>query len=247
MGVFDEAVKIATRKNAAAADKGLPGLGALDPKKMTDPQGVSGTTGIDAKLIHGDRWQEIKGNLTENIEKDLKTDIKENEEWTVHEKLTFAVNGKTEDTRGEEVFEYFHNESRFEYFLGHTDLHHEQDHQINPTHKFDILNVECEAKNIEAKIAGTTIEGVGMIIEVAVGKAEAKGAGAEAWGAKVGAGGFANEAVAIDVAEKELKAELKGMHDEITALNAHIGGPRTLIMPVRIGICIAIHVDSPWA
>jgi hypothetical protein len=247
MSVFSSNILTATGSNGIAGDSTPLSLGALNPKAMTSPGAVSGTTGIDSKLIHGDRWQEIQGNQTENIKNNLTTHIKENETWTVDDNLDFTVTGETKDNRVGEVNEYYHAGSKFEYFGEHTDLHHEQDHQINPTHTFDILNVEGEYKTIDLAIKASSIEAKGLVLDATVAKAEAWGAGAEAWGAQVGAGGFHNEAVALDVKEKAADEELKGIHNKIAALNTQVGAARTVIMPVRIGICIAIHIDSPWA
>jgi hypothetical protein len=247
MAVFSANILTATRANSILTDNAAPGFGALSPGAMTSTSAVSGTTGVDSKLIHGDRWQEIQGNQTENIKNDLTTHIKESETWTVEENLDLTIKGKTTDNRVEDVKEYFHAESRFEYFGEHTDQHHEQDHQINPTHTFDILNIEGEFKNIDLAIKALSIEAKGGVIDATVSKAEAWGAGAEAWGIQVGAGGFHNEAVAMDVSEKALDQRLDGIDDKIAALNLQVGAARTIIMPVRVGICIAIHMDSPWA
>ncbi|MBW8747457.1 MAG: hypothetical protein JF584_07825, partial [Acidobacteria bacterium] len=173
--------------------------------------------------------------------------VMENEEWTVHEDLNFKVNGKTTDNRIEDVKEYYHAESRFEYFGEHTDQHHEQDHQINPTHTFDILNVEGEFKNIDLAIKASSFEAKGLALDATITKGEGWVGKAEAWVASVGAGVFVNEAVAVDIGEKELEARLKGLDNKIAGLNAQVGAARTIIMPVRVGICIAVHIDSPWA
>jgi hypothetical protein len=230
-----------------ANDNKSPKLGSLNLSAMTSSTALAGTTGVDAKLIHGDRWQQIDGSQTETIDKDLTTDIKENETWTVHENYTMTVKGKTDDTRQEDVKETYFSESRFEYWLEHTDTHHDQDHLINPTHTFDFLNIEGDYKNVEFASMALGIETKGVSIEVVVAKAEAWGAGAEAYGAQVGAGFFENAVCANSVQEKASELKLKAMENEIKGLHSHIGGPKVLILPIRIGICIAIHVDSPFA
>lgn len=247
MSTFDETVKTLTRTNAAAKDKDLPDLGSLNPNNMTSTAAMGGTTGVDSKLIHGDRWQEIKGNLTENIAENLTTKIDKNETWTVHEDLHSTIDGKTYNLYREEAFLWFHNDSLFEYFKEHTDMHHAHDHQINPTKTFDFLNIEGEYKNVDFAVKSLVIEALGLCTEVAIAKGEAWGVGAEAWGAQFSRGAFRNEVCLFDAAEKALDHRLDVIDDKIAALNAQVGGPRTLIMPVRIGICIAIHIDSPWA
>ena len=247
MSVFNSDVRTPSGSNSIARDSATPKLGALNLGAMTSAGAVSGTTGTDSKLIHGNRWQEIQGNQTENIKNNLTTHILQNQKWTVDDDLTFKVNGETTDNRIGEVKEYYHAGSRFEYFGEHTDLHHDHDHQINPTHTFDILNVEGEYKNIDFAVKASSIEAKGVVLDVTGAKAEAWGVGAEAWGAQVGAGGFANEAVAVNVKEDQVNENLKGIHNDITALNTQIGANRTIIMPVRVGICIAVHIDSPWA
>ena len=247
MDAFDADPKTATRSHGGANDHAAPPWKTMSPGGMNATGGLAGTTGIDAKLIHGDRWQQIDGKQTETINQDLVTHIKQNETWTVDEDLTVQINGTTEDNRIKEVNEYFHAISRFEYLHEHTDLHQEQDHTINPTHTFDILSTEIEVKNLDVALKGASVEGKGAVVDVTAGKAEAWGFGAEAWGFSVGAGQFKNEAVALDIGEKELKERLHGIDQKIAALDSQVGGPRTLIMPVRVGICIAVHIDSPWA
>ena len=84
-----------------------------------------------------------------------------------------TVNGKTIDTRFEDVKEYYLAESRFKYTLEHTDSHHEKDHQINPTHTFDILNVEGEYKNVDLAVKATSLEAKGLSVETILTKGEA--------------------------------------------------------------------------
>ena len=247
MSTFDETVKTVTRTNGAATDKDLPDLGSLEPNNMTSTAAMGGTTGVDSKLIHGDRWQEIKGNLTEHIAENLKTNIDKIQKWTVHEDSHNTIDGKTYNLYREEAFLWFHGDSLFDYFAEHTDMHHAHEHVINPTNTFNILGIEGDYKNVDLAVKSVAIDVEGLATCVTVAKAEAWGAGAEAWGAQVAAGGFRNEACALDVGEKELKERLHGIDNKIAELDVQIGGPRTLIMPVRIGICIAIHIDSPWA
>ncbi len=228
-------------------DHALPASKALGYGSITSATGLGGTTGVDVKLIHGDRWQEIKGNQTENIEKDLKTHIKENEEWTIDENLTYKVGAKTEDTRTEDYKQYFHAHSFFEYFEKRTEYHHESDHLINPTHTFEIFNVEGEFKTVDLAVKATSFEAKGTSVEAVVLNAEGLGATAEAFGAKVEAGGFANGVCAFDVQERAANAEAKEFSAKLHAVEVKAGGPKTLIMPIRIGICIGVHIDSPFA
>jgi hypothetical protein len=227
-------------------DHTTPNLRGLS-NAMNSPGALGGTTGVDCKLIHGDRWQEIQGKLTENIKNDLTTHILQKQKWTIDNNLDFTVNGETTETFVGEVKEYFHSGSRSEYFGERTDLHHDHDHTINPTHTFDILDTEGEYTNVDLAVTASSFDATGMSVEATIAQAEAWGAGAEAWGAQVGAGGFHNEAVGLDVGEHETDAKLDGLRGDITALQGEAGGPRTIIRPVRIGICIAVHMDSPWA
>ena len=230
-----------------ANDNKTPKLGSLNLSAMSSTTALAGTTGVDAKLIHGDRWQQIDGSQTETIDKDLTVEIKKNETWTVDEDYTMTVKGKTDDTRQEDVKETYFADSHFEYWKEHTDIHHDEDHQINPTHTFDILHIEGEYKSVDLAIKASAFEAKGLSIEVTGAKGEAWGAGAEAYVAQVGAGVFENAVSAISVQEKALDARLEGMENEIKGLHSHMGGPKVLILPIRIGICIAIHVDSPFA
>ena len=247
MGAFGGEPKTVNGAFSPATDNKTPAFGSLPAGSMTSLTGLAGTTGTDAKLIHGDRWQQIDGNLTENIKDDLKTHVLADEIWTVDGDYTMKVVGDTKDTRQGETKEYYIAESRFEYTTEHTDLHHDQDHTINLTHTYDILHTEIEVKSVDIALKGMVFEGKGTVVDATIAKAEAWAVGAEAWGVGVAAGHFKNELVTLDVQEKASKLEMHGVRGRLDALESQAGAARTVIMPVRIGICIAVHIDSPWA
>ena len=247
MPPFNGEKKTPNRTFDPSKDNVCPTLRSMNMTNMKDTKALQGQTGSDCKLVHGDRWQQIDGSQTEKINEDLTSDIMKNEVWTVHENYTTTVDGKTVDTRNEDVKEFYHADSHFEYFLEHTDQHREKDHQRNPTHTFDMLNIEGEYKNVDLAIKATAFEAKGLSIDAIVLKGEAWGAGAEAFGAQVGAGGYENAVCGYSAQEKALDHRLEGMENEIKGIHTHMGGPKILIIPTRIGICIAIHIDSPFA
>ena len=73
--VFDASVKVGRKVVDPETDDTLPPSGSLDWKNITDATALAGTQGIDCKLDNGDRWQEIKGKLIENIKDVVKTTI----------------------------------------------------------------------------------------------------------------------------------------------------------------------------
>jgi hypothetical protein len=71
--VFDGKVKTGRAVEDPETDDTLPPSGSLDWNNITNPKALADTEGIDCKLDNGDRWQEIKGKLTENIKDVVKT------------------------------------------------------------------------------------------------------------------------------------------------------------------------------
>ena len=230
-----------------ATDHKTPQLGALDLGNMPSLTAMAGTTGTDTKLIHGDRWQQIDGKQTEKVNKDLKTDIMGIQTWEIHKDLKFTVDGTTTDNRIQEHNQYFHAASLFEYVNTHTDNHHEHEEEHNPTHTFHILNWEGSWKLAEISGIISTFEAKGTSIGAFVAKAEGLAGGAEAFGVKVGAGAFLHTSKLIDHEEKALESRLKAIENDIGGIKNQTMAFKVMIMPTRVGLCVAIHIDSPVA
>jgi hypothetical protein len=81
MGVFDNSVKVGRRVKDPLTDKKLAGSGSLSWGSITTVTGLAQTTGVDCKLVHGDRWQEILGNMNEHYTLNVNTTIDQN--WTI--------------------------------------------------------------------------------------------------------------------------------------------------------------------
>ena len=81
MGVFDGQTKIGRRVPDPQTDKSLGNSASLPWSNYTSTTGLAGTTGIDCKLVHGDRWQEVQGNMTEHYTNNVKTTI--DLDWTI--------------------------------------------------------------------------------------------------------------------------------------------------------------------
>ena len=70
MPIFNNKTLTELAQGITTADSALAtnykGSAPLD-KTITQDTWLPGTHGLDCKLVHGDRWQELKGSLTENI------------------------------------------------------------------------------------------------------------------------------------------------------------------------------------
>jgi hypothetical protein len=103
--VFDGAIKINRRVKDPITDDTLPSPGSLNWKQITSSSALSGTTGVDCMLVHGDRWKEMKGSLTENYTNDKKITVKGrhnetisgNRDITVQSDVTHTVSGGQTD------------------------------------------------------------------------------------------------------------------------------------------------------
>jgi Gp5-like OB domain-containing protein len=98
MSVFDQSTKVGRRVADPGTDKTLPPSGALSWGGITGASGVAGTVGVDAKLVHGDRWQQITGNQTENITSDLKTTVTGDQTHTIVGNQTITVSQNHQET-----------------------------------------------------------------------------------------------------------------------------------------------------
>jgi len=74
-------------------DNTLPASGALSWRGIASAVGVAGTTGADAKMVHGDRWQQVDGSQTETFLKDVTSTITGNQTRTVNGNQTFQTIG----------------------------------------------------------------------------------------------------------------------------------------------------------
>ena len=83
MPVFDQSTKVGRKVKDPGSDKSLPDGKSLSYGAMTSTSGLAGATGIDCKLVHGDRFQVIDEKMTESIGGDEKTTISGNETHTV--------------------------------------------------------------------------------------------------------------------------------------------------------------------
>ncbi len=81
MPVFDGTTKVGRAVKDPATDKNLPDGKALSYSAMPTTTALAGTTGVNCKLVHGDRWQEILGNMTEHYTLSVTSTIDQN--WTI--------------------------------------------------------------------------------------------------------------------------------------------------------------------
>lgn len=98
MSVFDEQIKTPLRVDDPLSDRSLPGAGKLSWTAKNRAQALDGTAGIDAKLVHGDRWQTIDANFTEQIAEIVDTHIGGDERHRVMGDLTIKIHGNQQET-----------------------------------------------------------------------------------------------------------------------------------------------------
>lgn len=105
MAVFGGSTKISRAVADPGTDKTLPSSGSLSWGGITGASGVAGTTGVDCKLVSGDRWQQISGTHTENIGTNLKTTVTGDQTHTIQGNQTIEIGGKKELTVAQQCLE----------------------------------------------------------------------------------------------------------------------------------------------
>lgn len=101
MAVFAGSTNVSRAVADPGTDNALPSSGALSFQQITGSSGVAGATGADVKLVHGDRWQQLNGSLTEcctgnvmtTIMQDEAHEVSQNHEFTVGQNSTTTVVG----------------------------------------------------------------------------------------------------------------------------------------------------------
>lgn len=98
MGVFDKSTKTGRKVKDPGTDNGLPAGGALNYGAVPSATAVSGCTGIDAQLIHADKWVQIDANHTEKITGNVLEKIGINQKIMVGGDQTETISGTCNET-----------------------------------------------------------------------------------------------------------------------------------------------------
>jgi hypothetical protein len=173
MGVFDGATKVKRAVPDPETDHTLPPGGALSWGAVPSAGGLAGTTGADCKLVHGDRWQEIDGSMTENFKNDVKTRIIQDEKHavlgnqvlsvignvtaTIHGATTTLNSGPVDRTYVSDTIEQFssahHQEEKqglyeWKYFNGEINILHQSTEGI----RLELTEVGCALQDYKCEV-----------------------------------------------------------------------------------------------
>jgi hypothetical protein len=224
----------------SSSDHKTPSLGALSMGSMTSLTALSGTTGIDCSLIHGDEWNQMEGNLTENILKNHTAVITLNETYTVKSNVVKRVNGTTNDTRVG-----VHNQTnispRNDVFM-HTrsETHHQpecREHKTEDNEKGNDL-FQYDSKVLAWHLL--MIDTFGMRFEFNTTMNFEKKL------LYVGANIFCIEDRAFEVKMEEIKTSLGGLATEIKGGKIKAAATHIKAIAGNINAGIALNADSPF-
>ncbi|HKM83556.1 MAG TPA: hypothetical protein VJY15_21670 [Candidatus Acidoferrum sp.] len=195
------------------------GSATLDTS-ITSASWLPGTTGVDCKLVDGDRWQKITGKMTQDVDGDKTStyggaftetytgDVKRTMHGVVEENY-WGAGGNTRDY-------YTHLDEHF--WLGHKQQNEVEEIEIRK-YKMEIIDIfsfECNPMKFE-------ILGLGVTVEVAGEVSVSPGLQLEA-----GTFGMDFHGVALESALKKseygiLKDEAKALESKIAALEFEVG------------------------
>jgi hypothetical protein len=149
-------------------DDTLPSPGALNWKAITTPAALAGTVGVDVKLVHGDYWSTIQGNMTLMVGGNLMTTVSKNQIWTVMTNSILTIMGTYIKTViGTHVESYLashiqlHLASSIYLFVGaHTEVHCAPRTIVEPTGWYKVIGFKGEivaVSNVLTYVAKTEV------------------------------------------------------------------------------------------
>ena len=214
---------------------------------MTDLTALAGTTGTDVNHIRGDRWQQIDGNETEFINKNLMRTIDGNENRMLLGNLDTTVMGTTKDDRFDVYLNNFFAQSTFNYFHNRIENHTAPEQEHQPTAHNEVIEGEHKEKKESFEKTLHKEEIVGLFAGLTTTKVEVLGAASEAFGGKIGMGGIEATGIGWKNKAEALETRLNAFAAKLSGAEVESGGPDSSIRPVFVGILVAVHIDSPFA
>ena len=240
MPAFSANVVTGTRANATANDKATPPMGSLNLGAMTSPTALAGTNGVSASLIHGNEWNQIEQNLTENILGNVKEYVKGNETYTVNGNLVYRVNGTTNDTRAKTHIQ-INIATRIDIFIHtRTEMHHQPECREQKTEDNEKGN---DVFKYDSKMLAwhmLMIDTFGMRFEFNTTMNFEKKL------LNVGGNIFCIEDRAFEVKMEEIKASLGGLATEIKGGKIKAAATHIKAIAGNINAGIALNADSPF-
>ena len=239
--VFGGATQTPTRANESSADCKQQTLGLLNLKAMTDPTALAGTKGTEASLIHGETWNQMEVNQTENILGWQKFTVTGVETHKALSNLVHRVDGSTNDTRVG-----VHNQTNIaprndEFMHTRTETHHRPEQIHQPTQLMNIQKDVTEYLDKHTKFSSWYFSMVAIKMDVtpvvSLGFATLEG--------KLGV--IATKALVMEKKSKALDAKYQAAvtHFTLTAVLASVLWAKVITFDGNAGI--AANADSPFA
>ena len=240
MAVFNANVATSTRSNSSTGDGGDSALGLLNPKAMTSATALAGTVGIDASVIHGDQWNQVEGNLTENVLKNHKLTVTLNETHTINTNLVHRVVGTTNDTRVG-----VHNQTNIaprndEFLHTRSEIHHQPENRDQKTEDHNFMQTILEFKEKHFEWTPFKIEAKNFAFEIVAPLSFEKKLFAVAGNI------FAMEGTSVDVEWKEITTSLGALGTEIKGGKIKAAAAHMKAIAGNINAGIALNADSPF-
>ncbi len=230
-----------------SSDHKTPALGSLNLSAMTSVSALAGTVGTDAKLIHGDRWQQIVGNETDFITQNYMLTVDGNETRLLLGNLETTVMGTTKDDRFDVLLHNLFAQSTYNYFNHRIENHTAPEQEHQPTEHQEVIEGEQKEKTSSFEKTLHKEEIVGFFAGLTTTKVEVLIAAAEGFGGKVGMGGIEATGHGWKARGEALETKLDAFAAKLTGAEVEAGGPDSSIRPVFVGILVAVHIDSPFA
>lgn len=233
MPVFDQSTKVGRKVKDPTTDKTLPSEKSLSYGAMTSTTGLAGATGIDCKLVHGDRFQAIDAKMTETIGASESTSIGTTETHNVgttrtttigaNDVITIGANKQVTVTGSHNLLQVG---ARNEVCVSPVNrVNSSPDSQGEPTNKMRIFGIDFEVKNSEQTITGQKAEVVGQAIGATLWNTEVKVINVE-----MKVVDFAT-VLGIAIEPKVSEVELEALHTFLKGAEGTVAGGHAAVAP----------------
>ena len=231
--VFDGKTKIGRAVADPTTDCMLPNPGSLMFPAISTPVALTGTVGSDSKLVHGDRWQQIDGSVSEFVTGNVLTNILQDHNLNVTGNRTKQITGNhTENIVGNQNLTVVGPHNAL-YVSPKNDVHASPHNRVNsspenqqePAPKVHILGIEFEQKSSETTLTTQSLGITGLSVEITGFKNEATGL---ANGLKAI---VLDSVLGISIEPKITVIELEPLHTFLKGAEAKAGGGSVAVMP----------------